>query len=411
MPSNGWRGLREVTSPWEVDGMACVRAMTLAICVVLLAMTPASASPGDLDPAFGDGGIVAVSGTEVALHAGSIVVGRTGFVVSGRAWMEAVRSLPDGTFDPTFGSGGRARAKFAGSAYAEDLATRPRGKVVIAGTRAQVEPWRTVIAVARFRADGALDDTFGGDGKVTTSFPGFPEARAVALQPNGQIVVAGTDGPNFVLVRYLRTGALDRSFGIGGRVTTVLPRDTQDAVAEDLAIDPDGRIVVVGTLSWRTIVVARYLPNGGLDPTFGRGDGLKFTGGTRKSGLAVALQPDGKIVLCGYEEVWNRPTQELDSYLIVTRYTQAGRPDTDFGVVRVAPAVWPADYGVALQPDGRIVVVGDGVLARLMTDGSLDPSFGGGDGVVDSTFSLEGVTLQPDGRIVVVGGALARFLA
>jgi uncharacterized delta-60 repeat protein len=391
--------------------MARVRVMVLVTCVALVAAAPASASPGDLDPGFGDGGIVQVSGTEVVLQAGTIVVGRTGSVVSERAWMEAVRLLPDGTLDPTFGSGGRARAMFAGSAYAEDLAARPRGKIVIAGTRAQIEPWRSVIAVARFRADGTLDDTFGGDGKVTTSFPGFPEARAVALQPNGRIVVAGTDGPDFVLVRYLRTGALDPSFGIRGRVTTVLPRDTQTAVAEDLAIDPDGRIVVVGTLSWRTIVVARYLPNGKLDPTFGRGDGLKFTGGTRKSGLTVALQPDGKIVVCGYEEVWNRLTQELDSYLIATRYTQTGRPDTDFGVVRIAPAVWGADYGVVLQPDDRIVVVGDGVLARLMTDGSLDPSFGGGDGVVDPTFNLEGVTLQPDGRIVVIGGALARFLA
>lgn len=391
--------------------MPRVRGVALVTCVVLLTAAPVSASPGDLDPDLGDGGIVQLSGTEVVLQAGTIVVGRTGFVVGERAWMEAVRLLSDGALDATFASDGRARAVFTGSAYAEDLTAGPRGKVVIVGTRTQDEPWRSVIAVARFRADGALDDAFGGDGKVTTSFPGFPEARAVALQPNGRIVVAGTDGPNFVLVRYLRTGVLDPSFGIRGRVTTVFPRDTQNAVAEDLAIDPEGRIVVVGTLSWRTIVVARYLPNGELDPAFGRGDGLKFTGGTHKSGLAVALQPDGKIVVCGYEEAWNRQTQELDSYLIVTRYTQAGRPDTDFGVVRIAPVVWPADYGVALQPDGRIIVVGDGVLARLMTDGSLDPSFGGGDGVVDSTFSLEGIALQPDGRIVVVGGALARFLA
>lgn len=393
------------------------RGITATVVTVWMSFTwiaGATAAPGDHDPDFGDGGIVrGVSGVEVVVHDGRIVIGETHFGYPRPSWMEAVRLLPDGTLDPAFGDEGRAAARFVYLAVVSDVVVQAGGKVVLAGTRD--DPSGSVIAAARFLTNGALDDTFSGDGKVTTSFPGHAEANAVALQPDGKIVVAGTDGPHFVLVRYLRTGALDPTFGAGGRVTTVLPRDSWEASIEDLAIDAEGRIVAVGTLNQNVIVVARYNEHGVLNYTsFGQGDGLRFTGGTgRWYGNAVALQPDGKIVVGGLKEEWNHDTEELDTFGVLTRYTNSGRPDPTFGVRLIAhPGVeWYGVQDLGLQPDGKIVAIGPWSLLRLMPDGRPDLSFGAGDGIATPT-SAQGLAIQPDGRIVVVGasGDLARFL-
>jgi uncharacterized delta-60 repeat protein len=106
----------------------------------------------------------------------------------------------------------------------------------------------TRFAVARYQTDGALDPTFGGDGKVITNFDGCCEqAQALALQANGKIVVVGTAGPGFGVARYRKDGSLDAAFGGDGMVTTNLtPPSWSFDWANAVAIQPDGKIVVAG---------------------------------------------------------------------------------------------------------------------------------------------------------------------
>ena len=148
-----------------------------------------------------------------------------------------------------------------------------------------------------------MTTSFGDDVSAT--------ARAVAIQANGRIVVAGsitdlnTFNDDFALARYNTTGALDSTFGTGGLVTTGFG-DSASADATSLAIQPDGEIVVAGTVNdFNTFTqgfgVARYNPNGSLDPTFGTGGEVVTSFGSGVSGNAagVALTCDGDIIVAG----------------------------------------------------------------------------------------------------------------
>jgi uncharacterized delta-60 repeat protein len=140
------------------------------------------------------------------------------------------RYRPDGQLDPTFGSGGKVVTDFGTPAHKSGRGAEPRGaaalaiqgddKIVVAGGTG------SDFALARYRPDGQLDPTFGSGGKVVTDVgarPGSYErsgANAIAIQPDGKILAAGTGPHDFALVRYTRDGRLDRSFGGGGEVFT-----------------------------------------------------------------------------------------------------------------------------------------------------------------------------------------------
>jgi uncharacterized delta-60 repeat protein len=156
-------------------------------------------------------------------------------------------------------------------------------------------------------APGDLDPTFGGDGRVTTEFGACcPSASGVALQADGKIVVAGSvhsarGGDRFALTRYNRNGALDPTFGGDGRVVTRFAAGGGGAAA--VAIQADGKIVAAGSWCCPTekinFALARYSRNGALDPTFG-GDGRVVTGFANDAVAdGVAIQPDGRIVAAG----------------------------------------------------------------------------------------------------------------
>jgi uncharacterized delta-60 repeat protein len=155
-----------------------------------------------------------------------------------------------GELDPTFGDGGIARTSFGGSAESA-LARQPDGKLVVAGA-VGATPDATTIGVARFDTSGVLDPTFNGTGQVTTDVGAFHDgAVQVLIQPDGKIVVVGTtatvaDGSDadIVVVRYNDDGTLDGGFGSGGIVTTDLGVGTDFAFAG--ALQSDGKILVVG---------------------------------------------------------------------------------------------------------------------------------------------------------------------
>ncbi len=168
---------------------------------------------------------------------------------------------------------------------------------------------------AAHAAPGDLDTTFSGDGKVITNISGNGAARAVAIQADGKIVVAGEAAGDFAVMRYHRAnGSLDSSFGGDGIVTTDF--GTSSDVARAIAIQADGRIVVAGFSGNNTVAIARYNANGTLDTTFNGnptsgslGNGrlrMSFgSGGSGATGLAIQRVQDGnqivdRIVVVGH---------------------------------------------------------------------------------------------------------------
>jgi uncharacterized delta-60 repeat protein len=285
-------------------------------------------------------------------------------------------------------------------------------------------------AVRGFAAAGDLDPTFDGDGKLSTKVStnnfGFDSAKAVLAQPDGKILAVGESDSHIALVRYLTNGVLDTSFGAGGIVTTALAEDDYFYVT-DAALQPDGKIVVVGQVYTATnssydVVVARYLTNGVLDASFGAGGLAIHDLGMDDIGEAIALQPDGRIVVAAHGYNFS-PIQNLYAAL---RLLTNGALDTTFDGDGWAEASFSgSDFArptaIALQSDGRIVLAGystvGGVnqiaLARFQTNGVLDGGFGSG-GVVATSLdttnaSAESVAIQTDGRIVVAGSASLNF--
>ena len=350
-----------------------------------------------------------------------------------------------GDLDPAFGTGGKVVTDLSRDGRSDEanaVALQPDGRIVVAGSAEGAAG--TDAVVARYRPDGNLDSTFGTGGRVVTDLSRTgrsDQARTVLVQPDGRILVVGTafgGGADFALARYRSDGTLDPTFGTGGRVTTDVSGG--DGMAAAAALLPDGRIVVAGTVFSATgadFALARYRPDGTLDPTFGAGGTVRVDvsgTGSHDFAEAVALQPDGRIVVAGSADVHIgdgfaneafalarfRPDGTLDP-----GFATGGRATTDFGLEAPTRPGSARDvaFSVALQPDGRIVAAGaaavpprrsfgsDSVfaLARYQPDGTLDPGFGNGGKVTTAVGDADGsaaeVLVQPDGRLVAIGSA------
>lgn len=331
--------------------------------------------------------------------------------------------LAVGVLDTTFGNGGVAATTIGtGNADLFDMAIAPGGKLVAVGL-AQGQGY----AVARYNADGSLDTTFGTLG--IEIIPSTGGAHHVAIQSDGKIVLAGdTNGApdQTVVIRLNDSGALDPTFGTGGKVTF------DNGGGTSLAIDSAGRILVAASGK----DIERLNTDGTLDTTFGA-NGIAAAGVStgNSSGFEITradIQPDGKIVLSGYglSMVSNTLTYEIT----VARLNADGTPDTSFGSVgAVSTSLRGMDDGFAevIQPDGKIVIGGasfrppnasgyDLALLRFDADGALDNSFGTGGTVVDTfgtdNSEIDDLLVQPNGEIVAAGqaqglAALFRFNA
>jgi len=214
------------------------------------------------------------------------------------------RYNPNGSLDATFSGDGKQQTDFGGYDGANGVALQGNGKIVAAGFALGGD-----FGLARYNSSGTLDTSFSGDGKQTTDFGGGSDgASAVALQGDGKIVAAGcacpddVDARNFALARYNANGALDTTFSGDGKQTTDFLFGADDS-AKDVAIQPSGRIVAVGTAfggpTGYDFALARYNANGALDASFST-DGRKRTNfGNPDIASGVALQGDGKIVAVG----------------------------------------------------------------------------------------------------------------
>ncbi len=286
-------------------------------------------------------------------------------------------------------------------------------------------------------ADGDLDPAFGSGGTLMTDFNRSTDwANAVAIQPDGKLVVVGTtykqndySNEDFAVARYNPDGTLDSSFGRGGKVRTDFPGLA--AVASSVVIQPDGKIVVAGgAFPLFTFLgnfeIVRYNSNGSLDRTFGNGGIVTTVFDAGSYANAVALQPDGKIVAVGSDFVDFVVGDQSDIDFALARYNPNGSLDTTFGNGGLVSTdfVGKEDdaFSVLIQPDGKIIAVGsandpvrnyDFAAVRYLTNGTIDTTFGQS-GKVQTDFGdqnfdrAHSAVLQPDGKIVAAGFAISQ---
>jgi uncharacterized delta-60 repeat protein len=337
---------------------------------------------------------------------GDIIVAGSG-TISGTRGFQVDRYTPAGALDTTFGTGGGVNTAVGSyksfGTYSDSRATAvailPGGDILAAGN-AKVGTGRQEVALVFYTPSGKLDTTKGGGtGKVITPVgTGNDLLGSLLLQTvNGvtKILVAGTYygnssyGQGVALARYNLDGTLDTSFGSAGTLSWTIP-GTAGFAEGGLAIDSSGRILVAGTADDSNLIgsifISRWNSNGtAIDTTFGNGAGyvLHSDGGTRTIGNGLALQPDGKIVVGG----------GTGSSTVVFRYNTHGSPDPTFGSGgEVALAGGPGTEAVEILGNGDILLTNGAYygpyanesfgLAWLTSGGALDTNFGGGTGIV-----------------------------
>ena len=349
-----------------------------------------------------------------------------------------------GPFDPSFGNGGKAYGFVSNTTPgSRNLIVQPDNKII------QVvdinNGSHSDFGVLRYKSEGKLDSAFGTNGMVTTAMgAGESHSSAGALQADGKIVVVGSamianSRWAFAVVRYNSDGTLDPSFGLVGKMTTSIGLGDDNASA--LSIQPDGKIVVVGSsrdnFYIASFAIIRYNTNGSVDSTFGQNGKLVFHLGpliTYIGGLyygryadeyasAVVVQTDAKIVVAGQSYVYNGCYDYYggiycNSAFAMIRYNSNGSVDSSFGAngkVIDSLALLSASAAV-LQTDGKILVTGSGtpdgyITKRYQSNGSVDASFGaGGSAITGLTgsglgHSSRSLAIRSDGKIIV-GGTL-----
>jgi uncharacterized delta-60 repeat protein len=326
-----------------------------------------------------------------------------------------------GDLDPTFsGDGVVTYDSGVGVRDVGDaVAIQPDGKIVVVGTsfNAAIE----YLFVLRYNSDGTLDTTFAGDGIATYS-SGINIGNAVAIQPDGKIVVAGasSNGSNMdvVLLRFNSNGTLDSTFGTNGVVRYNGVANGSDS-GNAVAIQQDGKIVVAGYvwngfLNYDDVMLLRFNSNGTLDNTFGTNGVVVYNSMaySTDSAEAVTIQQDGKMVIVGHR------ASAAGADVLVLRYNSNGTLDGTFGgsgVVVYDGTRIDQGFALGIQQDGKIVIAGitatDGTVEVLVLRyngvGTLDNTFGT-NGVVTYQGGTWGgtayaVAIQSDGKIVVTG--------
>ena len=308
-----------------------------------------------------------------------------------------------GDLDPSFGDGGKVITDFSGNSdFGNAMDIQPDGKIVVAGNSIGDNSFAASdFALARYNPNGSLDTSFGVGGKVITDFGEDEIPNSIAVQPDGKIVAAGVitgkgaASIDFLIVRYNPDGSLDTTFGEAGRVRTDFSSSRDTLIAA--ALQSDGKIVAVGVTSsdFSTTspdyALARYNSDGSLDTTFDKDGKVTTDSGNQSldSAMAVAIDSNGKIVVAG-ESSNSNGTLAIDFSL--ARYNSDGSLDATFGTGGKVTTDFgtPQDRAndVSIQPDGKIIAAGNTredlpiganfALARYLTNGALDPSFGSG---------------------------------
>ncbi|XYH98308.1 hypothetical protein ACMHYB_00635 [Sorangium sp. So ce1128] len=384
---------------------------------------------GQLDPSFGGAGtgIARVrfgaddDGGFFDLDAAGdeIIAGGWGQGGLGGVRFRVARLTASGSVDPGFGGGGMVMTSWAASTgdyvYLAAVGRRRAGGIVAIGWRDRFGGASADVALARYAEDGSLDESFGDGGKRLLDLGGDEVIRSGLVAHDNRIVAVGQRDGRLLIARATADGALDTSFASprGYRTVSLGP----SSVAEAVAIDRRGRLVVAGSAEregQHDMFVVRLQPSGALDGSFGR-LGVIVAGdpGIDERAVAVALSPDGGVVVAGHAG----PEGARDFQ--VRRFRADGSPDPAFGEAGVA--AWPTTGGddqaedMVLLPGGAVLVAGNGgeggaampLLARYACDGALDAGFGDG-GVLPVDLGefgvLHTVRVVSDDQVLLGGG-------
>jgi uncharacterized delta-60 repeat protein len=352
------------------------------------------------------------------------VVG-TSFISGSTGSISIVQYKANGSVDNTFGFQGKVLGEFEGGKFsANAVAIQSNGKIIVGG---YFDHGKIDFALVRYNANGSLDKTFSQDGFVTTaiSLSGVDKCWSIIVQPDGKILAAGSAGgtainfSDFAVVRYNANGTLDNFFSLDGKQTTDFATNTDEA--RSIAIQPDGKIVVAGYTYNGTsydFAVARYNTNGDPDNTFST-DGRQNTNFSNNNdyGMSMKIQVDGKIVVGGY----SGKDSVKDNDFAIVRYNSNGTPDNTFssdGKQLTTIDGVSADYctSIIIEPGGKIIAGGyylnsflqfDFALVRYLSDGTPDNSFGVNSktatdfaGTIDYGTSM---AIGGDGKLVMAG--------
>ena len=332
--------------------------------------------------------------------------------------ISTVRYNADGSLDSTFGNGGIVSTRI--SATLDDVGTavtvQPDGKIIVGGYTALSSADR-VWAIMRYETNGALDTTFGTNGISTLAFGvDRDQGSAVGLQSTGKIIQAGWDQTgnsdwDFAVARWTTSGALDTTFGTSGKTTFNFSAGDNTLYA--MAIQADDNISVGGYAPGKNSAIARLTANGALDSTFGTGGKVTMAVSAGDDQIsAIALDADENIIVTGEYN-----TGGSNTGLYVRRLLPNGTLDTTFGTsgtTTLSIGTINHGYGVTFQADGKIIVTGYSlatfrsvIVARLNTDGTFDTTF---NTTGYQTYNFSGGSdtgivpmVQSTGRIVIGG--------
>ena len=398
------------------------------LLLTLAAPWRVAANPGQLDPTYGTGGVASVEldgegcFASVLQPDGKVVLVGNQNLYPNRQ-LALVRFDTDGTPDPTFGVNGvSVITSGVNDPQPHGMVVLPNGKFIVSGF---VNGLPHFLGLVRLNADGSLDTTFGAGGVLDVPITG---AYKVALQSDGMILVAGntaglSSGADFGVARYDADGVLDTTFGTAGLARADLTSFDQ---AYGLSVQPDGRILVVGGTNGGPLVsrfgVARFLPDGTLDPTFGIGGTVLVpTISEYDVPEAVATQSTGRVVVAGFSAV-SHPTF-LDADWALVGLAANGSADGAFGaggtVLKDFAGYDDIVYALHVQPDDRVLVAGYAgfgagyqnlrpLVSRYLANGALDLGWG----LLGTTIvtvpdiyngDMHALHALPDGRILGTG--------
>ncbi len=408
----------------------------IPLCLLFLCIM-AYSQAGSPDPEFGGGDGFLLQTFFAEQHAGGysikvqpdgkiLAAGDTYEPFSDLGYATLVRYLPDGSLDHTFNGNGKIFLTGPGQPYASvAVSVQPDGKIVLLVNIQGV--MMDSMAIFRFNPDGSPDISFDQDG-VRFTHLGFDTqvARAMTLHTNGKIIVAGYVTNNadtldrFFVARYMPDGKPDLTLDGKGYVITTMNNSYGNV--NSVLTQTDHKILVAGYIregNYDNSFIARYRPDGSLDPTFGNAGKATFALSSKQDYFTSAiLQPNGKIVLSSLAV--NDATGK--SIITAMRLNPDGSPDPEFhgdGIVTV-PINNENDgiRSITLQPDGKILMGGyvhsgipggsDLAVVRLNTNGIPDNTFDNDGVAIMPIFSenseyIYSIDLQPDGKLIATG--------
>jgi len=351
-------------------------------------------SDGTLDTGFSGSGKVTTTvgkgtcrGKGVALQEdGKIVVVGHSFNAQGQSCFTVLRYSADGSLDTSFGDSGKVTTAVAKESNADSVAMQGDGEIVVVGN-AFIDGHNNDFGVVRYNTNGKLDSSFNQTGKATADFGAHDLPHSVAVHGDGRIVVVGyTTNENkkqCALACFKANGTLDTSFNGTGKIITNFGGDG-DAEGQGVAAQSDGKTVAVGYATVADVqqfALARYNTDGTLDTSFGgTGRILTAIGTIGGNATGVALQKDGKIVVAGYAV--NNSGRGYDFACL--RYNTDGSLDQGFGDNgNVTTVVGDGKASSVAVQDEKIVVAGSAykgnnhefAVVRYNASGKLDTSF------------------------------------